>query len=893
MLAGLGLAYVAGGRARAAVISVNTFDDDNSLNGNCTLREAILAANIDRAVDGCLAGSGADTILLPEGTYPLSLAGANEDAGFTGDLNINSSLTIRANEGYAVVDGKGLDRVFEVRGGSTVLFENLEIKGGSASIYSSNLTVEDGDVTLKYSRVTGGTGASGIYVYNTSGAYTSRLTLIGSRVSANIGRNGGAIANYSTTILINSLVDGNEAEHFGGGIVNYRSLSLINSTVTGNSAREHGGGILNYGEAGLYNATIVDNTADIDGDDMGNGGGLYTSPAGTTTAKNTLIALNSDESPTGGEQHPDCSGSFDSAGYNLLDVKYSCTLSGDETGNLYNRYPFLDELSENGGPTPSHALLSVSPAIDAGAPSGCLDPDGKSLTTDQRGYTRANRCDIGAYEYGSPGAPTATTDVNTATVTATYTPSPSPSPTSFPGGPIRVNTTVDTVDSSGDCSLREAILAANQDIAVDGCIAGEEEDTILLPAGVYNLELLGPWEDEGLTGDLDITGELELIGEGMETTFINANSIDRVLHILNDSPVEISGLTLTGGYTLFAITAQGSDPAAASGQEASTVQTSLGSGVYIEDGFLWLVSTRISSNHIGGGILVGNGSNLQLHESYLENNLNELAPGGGLIVEAGGIANVLQSTIKDNRAVGSGGGAANSGFLALLNSTVSGNTAGRHGGGFLNRGITLLFNITISGNTAGADVQRTGDGGGIHQVEGTFLLRNSLVAGNYDLSQTGDTEPDCSGTLTGDGYNLVQDPAGCSFTGSTEGNLLSVDPLLGPLQDNGGPTWTHALLAGSPAIDAGNPDGCFLREGGPQGLDILIQYDQRLYDRPADGDNDGTPVCDIGAFEYGSSSVPGTATPTTEPTPSGTPPAPGSQSLGGPYLPLILSQDEN
>ena len=118
--------------AYAATITVNTFDDELNGDGDCSLREAIQAANTDTPVDACTPGSGADTITLPAGTYTLSIAGAGEDANATGDLDITDDLTIiGANARLTIIDGNGLDRVFEVFDGTTVHISDLTITGGS------------------------------------------------------------------------------------------------------------------------------------------------------------------------------------------------------------------------------------------------------------------------------------------------------------------------------------------------------------------------------------------------------------------------------------------------------------------------------------------------------------------------------------------------------------------------------------------------------------------------------------------------------------------------------------------------------------------------------------------------------------------------------------------
>jgi hypothetical protein len=154
-----------------------------------------------------------------------------------------------------------------------------------------------------------------------------------------------------------------------------------------------------------------------------------------------------------------------------------------------------------------------------------------------------------------------------------------------------------------------------------------------------------------------------------------------------------------------------------------------------------------------------------------------------------------------------------------------------------------LHNVTIVNNTADSDANGFGDGGGVFvSATGTLNLGNSIIARNFDTS-VATQHPDCSGKLTSLGYNLIHKVLGCSMVG-IGGNLFRVLPLLGPLQDNGGATWTHTLLANSRAIDAGDPAGC------KDGNGVVLATDQRSYKRPVDGDGNKTKVCDMGAYEY-------------------------------------------
>jgi hypothetical protein len=196
--------------------------------------------------------------------------------------------------------------------------------------------------------------------------------------------------------------------------------------------------------------------------------------------------------------------------------------------------------------------------------------------------------------------------------------------------------------------------------------------------------------------------------------------------------------------------------------------------------------------------------------------------GGGLVNH--GTLTLTHSTVSGNAAGHSGGGLSNHGTLTLTQSTVRGNTAS-YGGGLSNYYSTLtLTQSTVRGNAAGHS------GGGLFKDWGTLTLTSSIVASNPD---GGDCAFD-SGSVASHGYNLDSDGS-CQLTAATD--RPGMDPLLSPLQDNGGPTLTHALLPGSPAIDA--------IPWGTNGCGTTLYHDQRWQARPQPLGG----ACDIGAYE--------------------------------------------
>jgi CSLREA domain-containing protein len=413
-------------------------------------------------------------------------------------------------------------------------------------------------------------------------------------------------------------------------------------------------------------------------------------------------------------------------------------------------------------------------------------------------------------------------------------------------GPFVINSLLDEQDASpgdgqcattgGVCTLRAAVQEAN-------ALAGA--DSITLPAGTYLLTFSSSGEEvEDDYGDLDLTESVTIAGAGSAVTIIDGNGAqmqDRVFDVQSSSAsVTLSGLTIRNGQTY-------------------PVGRAYGGGIYNEGSALSLNDVVIANNsaYTGGGGLYSDGGSVSLTNSTIRNNTTGF--GGGIYFSAARPASLTltDSSILDNTAQSTGGGIYNDGSVTtLIRSTVARNSAGFAGGGIFNstgsfsdapNSLTLI-NSTISTNTAASQTgPDTGRGGGVFNdpngvvdsVNSTIVGNSAKVAGgNLFNGQNGSLRltntivaasgagANCVGTITSGGHNLASDTS-CGL--SAAGDLLAADPRLGPLANNGGPTLTHAVLSGSPAIDAGLSSVC-------------PATDQRGLVRNA-------AVCDIGAFE--------------------------------------------
>jgi hypothetical protein len=319
----------------------------------------------------------------------------------------------------------------------------------------------------------------------------------------------------------------------------------------------------------------------------------------------------------------------------------------------------------------------------------------------------------------------------------------------------------------------------------------------------------------GLTsGELLVGTSITISGPGAANLAVNGNGKSRVFHVGSGRTVTISGLTITNGN--------------------ANNQTVLdGGGLYNDHATVALNSCTINNNSAfrnGGGVHNGGAATLTLNGCVITGNMTG-NDGGGICNDGTGGAAIMtinNTTVANNTGF-HGAGICNDArmkgatLLQISNTTLSNNTAGDDAGAILNiadtKGTAILSNCTISGNSAQSY------GGGINNVAG-LTVNNSTFSGNsanfggsiaignpvtvsigdtvLNAGQTGGNIYNDGGTVISHGYNISSDNGGGYLNGP--GDQINADPMLGPLQGNGGPTFTHALLPGSPAIDTGDPN---------------------------------------------------------------------------------------
>ena len=408
-----------------------------------------------------------------------------------------------------------------------------------------------------------------------------------------------------------------------------------------------------------------------------------------------------------------------------------------------------------------------------------------------------------------------------------------------------------TADGTND-SLRAAIQTSN---------TNNEDDIIILDAGTYAIGISGAGDDDNDSGDFDLldTGNsVTISGAGAGVTIIDGAGLDRLFDIFSTVSVVIEDVTITGGALAGsndggAIRSLGSleligveitnnsardggalllDHSAVITDSVLSNNTASRNGGAIKGFAPVVLSGSVisdnSSNSNGGGYDNDGAVNIFITDSTFSGNSAGLN-GGGFNNSGGRVHELHRVTFSDNTTGARGGGFTNDGgrFISVRNVTVTGNSAGQVGGGIDNFGgiIDQIINSTVVFNDA------DDGGGGVQNEGGDISPRNSMFANND--SPVG---PDYNGKFIGQGFNLIENTTGIVFRGDQTGNVVGVEPDLGPLQDNGGMTETHELLEDSAGIDEGTTSAAPAvdqrGEARPQGLTVDIG----AFEAPPNGD---------------------------------------------------------
>ncbi len=921
-----------------------------------------------------------ETLSIIDSTLSGNTASLNGGAisNYYGDLSVQNSKLVGNMTGTPEADGYGAG-IYQLQG--TLAIDNSELTGNQALGLGGGVYILQSDQFLvSHSQFSSNSAHSGGAIYNNNNPLTVEQTLftenhatglLGGAIYTNkdsvqisqsqfiendsVARGGGLFADSGTLTVSTSLFSGNSAETLGGGIqINRANVSVSETTFVGNEAAT-GGALAVQGRGSLMvsGSTFTENIAV-------SGGAISNNDAINITIKNSTISynqatlggsafdtfVNSDvsiiNSTIVGNEVASIAGAAifraDGAGSFLLQNSIVAgntrsQFAGNYTGSNNILQQSLEGLidpvlSDNGGPTETHALLPGSAALDAGSNSAALTA---GLTQDQRGsvFKRiyGDTVDIGAYEFQSLE--------------------------------LEVDTTDDIDDgdiSPGHLSLREAVRLANTYATAD---------TIMFAPTLAGQTIV-------LNSELAITDDVTIIGLGADQLTISGNDLSRIFNV-DDSrsqiqlTVQISDLTLSNGsaekggaiYNLENLSLLNT---ILSGNSAE----SRGAGIYSNGGFLTINNSRFQDNGTSevtgfnyGGAIYQEGGHLDVNDSEFIGNESRLSGGaiytvqttgvsivgstfqsnisgyggaiynldspltvdqsdfveneassnggavfntssgieasddllniqnsrftqndagitGGAIQTTRGNLTVGTSTFTNNRADNAGGAIAhNTGNLSVFDSSFYENRVFQSGGAVYFKGAVSSDNtLTVSGSTfadntsygnAGAISASTANvvtiynstvsgnkanntGGGIYLFGGeTFTIMNSTIVGNtaknYDgggiyVIQTYASCENINSIIAGNtaGFSMNTQISGRysgqkNIVGSSTSFIL--DPVL---RDNGGPTKTHALIAGSAAINAGD---------STQVIQAGIEFDQRGtgFDRIV-----GTAV-DIGAYE--------------------------------------------
>lgn len=761
-------------------------------------------------------------------------------------------------------------------GGGISNWENLVVRD---SLIQGNFSISGGGIASQgkleviNSIVSGNTARTGVGGRDPFGGYggginANHLILIDSDVNQNTARVGAGIigekieirrsevfVNYGTgvdasgeLVIVDSTIAGNKARgismHIGTG-------EISNSTISGNV----GGGVV-----GLIDSLEIEHsTITANGMLYGMGGGVHAiGPDGAVRVQSSIIAGNT------GSDVASSGNAIASEGYNLIGAGTAVgafNQAGDQTGI---NDALLGPLADNGGPTRNHSLRADSPAVNAGDPNDVAGLDGIPVF-DQRGepFNRVygTVIDIGSFEWQPLVVDTLVDE----------------SDGDYSDGDFSLREAIELANqiaggdvvhfdpslAGGTILLTLGQLSVSSDVEIIGLGADQlivdasgNDPTPELDNGDGSRVFFINNSDNALNASVTIAG-LTITGGDSPSSGGGILSFENLL--LRE--VIVTGNSMTGSrqYGGGIFQALGSLTIVDSQIIANSTPNYAGGGISIEQSQLGIINSTIGYNYAelrgggihafatdisitdsiiehnssdgrGGGVSAGNGS-FTMQRSTVRFNSSE-REGGGLSLSAQ-LSQIRDSTIHNNSALLTGGGVSFAGGNAvILQSTLSSNSAANGSAvsvGSVN-GSTQIQNSTITGNHA-----TNNNASAVYLIRNQLNLDNSIVAGNTDADSAGDIfaplgpgEPRVlvlRNSLVGSNLNINR-PEAPVGSPDANGNIIGgtvnglIDPLLGLLADNGGPTWTHALLPGSPAIDAGDP-------AAVAGVNGVPQFDQR------------------------------------------------------------------
>jgi CSLREA domain-containing protein len=754
-------------------IYVKGMQDDVLTNGNCTLREAILAANSDTPVDACQAGSGADTIYLPAGVYALQIVGEEENEGLSGDLDITAPLTLIGTGAGATIQGYGdtfdprdRDRSLQIHpGAGQVTLRKISIAGSRASEYGGHV--------------------DGMGIHNAADLTLEDCSILDNGDDEYTGVSGGGIHNTGSLHILRCLFAGNFASR-GGGLYTSGPTTIKESTFRNNTSDDdnYGGAIYSTGQIEIHGSTFNGNTSSAAGAIYNDGNLLLSdSHLDNNTARFTAAALDN---------------------HGTAEV-HNITASNNSVGH------YVGAIRSTGTLTMTHSIVSGNHSYDY---AGAIAQEG--------GWMYLEDVEIANNSSGGNGGGLYLAGESTRIVNARIHDNASDS---NQGGGVYLYNTTTFVDSSitnnfasadgGGIYSDHSVLVLERTV-----ISGNRAGTPDVWAETKNGG--GIYQHYGMMWLFDsqvISNQAIENGGGINN---DNGSLEMYSTIVNENLADLDG---GGMYTY------GATYALAGTTFSNNYAQDDGGGIY-NSGELHMKASNVMGNwgwgevnwNIGGGGIANTGV-LDMELVTVRNNWT-IWTGGGIANT--GTLSIINSTVRDNVARDWAGGIwQGGGSLGITNSTLAGNRGDAGGGGLgLEGGSANLNFVTLSGNMVALGWQSAA-GGGLQARGGELTIHNTILAGNLDYSGGSAGTLDCQvgplAIFTNLGYNLVGITDGCNWIGSPgdrTGMLAApLDPRLLPVRELRWGTPGMPPMHASPVIDAADPTSS-------------EWHDQRQVDRP-------------------------------------------------------------